>query len=133
MHNNFLKFHTRKEPSIDGENRAHEYMHPLRDWTLALGTCTTIFVCGVLYIAYDFYVQFGIPNNDVSIDGKIIKYRDADVTTLAEEYTKRDTEFTTFRADHPVVLEEPIPEVATTTPEEPLAETPVAEYTSDVQ
>ncbi len=133
MHFNLSKPHRGTKRSIHDENRAHEYMHPLRDWAYVLGFCTTVFVLGVGYVAYEYYVQFGISNDAFSTEGKIVKYRDGEVTALADEYAEHDALFAVLRGNQPLAPEEPVEVevVASSSPITPLAEDGAPLYTED--
>ncbi len=105
----------------------HDYVNPVRDWTVILGLATVTFLCGVLYTAYDFYTQFGAQNNSVSVPSVTPTYRDTEVRDLATFYASKETEYRTLTTTRTIQYIEPEPTAAPSAQEDALDETPLAE------
>lgn len=120
------------------------YVHGTRLWMIVLAVAVSLLMCGIAYSAYNFYRQYGSLSEDVSVEGKIVQYRDKEVLEMATKYSEKESAFETLRKDVPTVsVNTPtIPEMtqtdlATTSEQETkeaLADEPVTEYTTlDVQ
>lgn len=114
----------------------HEFVNPLRDWTIGLFVAVCIFLGGVGAIGLDFYLQFGAPNEAVPVEEQTVVYREREVVQYAEEYNKKETRFKELRT-HTVSVPAKVEEVASTTTaatEEvaPLADESTDEYTTPV-
>ncbi len=110
-----------------------DYTNAVRDWTLGLFIAVLLFFIGVLFIALDFYSQFGVVAEFTAQDTKTETYRDKEVKMFAEEYSEKQKTFNELRAE--VVA--PTPEVLTPVTVEPEPQpaeeaTPSAEQTVDV-
>jgi hypothetical protein len=88
---------------------SNDYVNPVREWLAGLSVAITIFVCGIIYTAYDFYKQLIVPPAPVELQQ--VTYREEDIRRLAEEYEKKEEAFNEMRmikAPEPVSEAEPL-------------------------
>lgn len=135
---NIIKVFHNKTTILDIESASKEFMHPTRDWMLILGCSVFLFIGGVAYSAYDFYVQFGKPNEESLVEERYVRYRDKEVMSVAASYAEIEARFSALRSKKPIIPEAPAASSASNTPTQlegvttentPLAEIPVGEYT----
>jgi len=81
----------------------HEYLNPTRDWTIGLFVAVLLFVLGIGYIGFDFYIQFGAPKDIVYIETQSVGYRDVEVKRYAEQYDERERIFRELQQKKPVL------------------------------
>ena len=109
----------------------HDYVNPLRDWTVMLAAATLVLVSAITYIAFDFYIQFAAPPKAVEIESQSLGYRDVEVERYADLYTEKERIFNELRKNKVYIPEPVIEEVASSTLTEseaqPLAEIELAE------
>lgn len=79
------------------------FMNPNRDWFLGLTAAVVLFILGAGYIAYDFYQQFGVPNQAVIVEERPVVYQGDEVVRYAELYEEKEREFNALRARRPYV------------------------------
>ena len=92
----FFKKSRRGAGEVD--TNAHGYFYPSREWAIGLLAAVSLFVGGVSYTAYDFYVQFvAEPTIQIS-DEKVVNYRKAEVVTTAREIEEKQKTFEQLRA-----------------------------------
>lgn len=80
-------------------SRAGEFVNPLRDWTIGFIAAVLVFVAGIAYAALDFYVQFGAPRTEVTIEQTPVQYREKEVLYHTELYRERERLFDELRRD----------------------------------
>ncbi len=76
-----------------------DYTNPVRDWTLGLFFAVTLFFAGVVYIALDFYEQFGTSKEALVTEGKSEVYREKEVRMFAEIYSQKEQVFMELRGE----------------------------------
>ncbi len=86
-------------------NGVHDYINPVRDWTIGLAVAILVFLCGVAYISFDFYTQFGAPKDTVYVESQSVGYRDVEVKKYAEQYIEKERVFNELRKDRSYVIE----------------------------
>jgi hypothetical protein len=136
MNISIKKYFHSTQSSHDTEDATHEFMHPTRDWMLVLGCAVLIFGAGVAFSAYDFYMQFGVPQEIDAVEEKKVRYKDKEVQSGATSYAEKEVRFNALRANKAPLPEKVSetedmsvqPKTVSTEPT-PLAETPVGEYT----
>jgi hypothetical protein len=84
--------------------KTREFINPDREWTYGFIIAAVCFFSGVGYIAFDFYVQFEVPE-DVSIDSKGITYRAREVEEYADFYDAKEIQFNELRKHASVIIE----------------------------
>jgi len=99
-------------------NGVHDYINPIRDWTVGLFIASFIFLAGVGYIAFDFYTQFGASENSIHVESESIRFRDVEVKRYAESYSEKERVFNALRNDRTYVIEVEIEESADVLEEE---------------
>lgn len=114
------------------KTRAHELMHPGREWIVGLSAAVLLFVSGSLYLGYDFWDQYQGIDEQIPVDGTVVRYRKQDAAHFLELYRAKKETFEALRADkvfQPAVVVSTTPEVATSTAvaAPPLAEEVVAQ------
>lgn len=132
-------FHSTQSP-LDTEDATHEPMHPMRDWMLVLGCAVLIFGAGVAYSAYDFYMQFWVPQEIDAVEEKKVRYKDKEVQSVAASYAEKEIRFNKLRENKAPLPEEvpetegnpetevvPVQPEAVSTEPTPLADTHIAE------
>lgn len=138
MNIDIKKFFHSTQTSLDAEGATHEFMRPVRDWMFVLGSAVLVFGVGVAYSVYDFYMQFGVPQEASFVEEKHVRYRDKEVQSVASLYAEKEIRFSALRGNKPITPEAPVTNNSSNTPvlpegvtteATPLADTPVGEYT----
>lgn len=108
------------------------YMNPMRDWTLGLSIAVLVLLGGFSYFAFEFYVQFGIPEADVVGEKTAVSYNEKEVRFYAKQYETKEAVFNQLRQDmkplsSPVQVET-LTATTSDTVEKPLAGDEVPQY-----
>jgi len=67
-----------------------EFINPQRDWYRGFTVAGALFIIGISYIAYDFYVQFISSPETPIVSTEIASYPKNDVVYFSEMYAERE-------------------------------------------
>jgi hypothetical protein len=105
----FGNFHKKKRITLIGVSGSSNRLHVLRDWIMGLVVATVVFVGGAGYIAFDFYMQFGIESNEAEVKADV-SYDSRKVNIYAEKFNERERVYNKLRTESENSSKEAVPE-----------------------